>query len=62
MPWRISGGGRRKCGLLQKDELIATITTDETGIAKLSDLPLGKYYVKEKETAEGYVLDGETGD
>ena len=22
-------------------------------------LPLGKYYVKEKETAEGYVLDGE---
>ena len=43
----------------KKDELIATITTDETGIAKLSDLPLGRYYVKEKETAEGYVLDGE---
>lgn len=43
----------------KKDELIATITTDETGIAKLSDLPLGKYYVKEKETAEGYVLDNE---
>ena len=43
----------------KKDELIATITTDETGIAKLSGLPLGKYYLKEKETAEGYVLDGE---
>ena len=43
----------------KKNELTATITTDETGIAKLSDLPLGKYYVKEKETAEGYVLDGE---
>ena len=43
----------------KKDELIATITTDETGIAKLSDLPLGRYYVKEKETAEGYVLDDE---
>ena len=43
----------------KKDELIATITTDETGIAKLSDLPLGRYYVKEKETAEGYVLDEE---
>ena len=43
----------------KKDELIATITTDETGIAKLSGLPLGRYYVKEKETAEGYVLDGE---
>ena len=43
----------------KKDELVGTITTDETGIAKLSGLPLGKYYVKEKETADGYVLDGE---
>ena len=42
----------------KKDDLIATITTDETGVAKLTDLPLGKYYVKEKETANGYVLDG----
>ena len=38
---------------------MGTITTDGTGIAKLSGLPLGRYYVKEKETAEGYVLDGE---
>ena len=44
----------------KKDALVATITTDETGMAKLTDLPLGKYYVKEKETASGYVLDGET--
>ena len=43
----------------KKDDLVAEITTDNTGIARLSDLPLGKYYVKEKETAEGYVLDGE---
>lgn len=43
----------------KKDELVETITTDDTGYAKLGDLPLGKYYVKEKETAEGYVLDGE---
>ena len=43
----------------KKDDLVAEITTDETGIARLSNLPLGKYYVKEKETAEGYVLDGE---
>ena len=43
----------------KKDELIAAITTDDSGIAKLENLPLGKYYVKEKETAEGYVLDGE---
>ena len=43
----------------KKDELVDTIITDDTGIAKLENLPLGKYYVKEKETAEGYVLDGE---
>lgn len=43
----------------KKDELVGTITTDETGCAKLEKLPLGKYYVKEKETADGYVLDGE---
>ena len=41
------------------DELIATITTDETGIAKLENLPLGKYYVKEKGTAYGHVMDDE---
>lgn len=43
----------------KKDELVGTITTDDTGYAILGNLPLGKYYVKEKETAEGYVLDGE---
>lgn len=43
-----------------KDELIATITTDDTGYAKLEGLPLGKYYVKETETVDGYVLDGES--
>ncbi len=42
----------------KKDELIATIKTDETGIAKLENLPLGKYYVKETGTAYGHVLDG----
>ena len=41
------------------DELIATIKTDETGIARLDDLPLGKYYVKEVGTAYGHVLDNE---
>ena len=40
-------------------ELVGTITTDDTGIAKLGDLPLGRYYVVEKETAHGYVLDNE---
>lgn len=32
---------------------------DVTGIAKLSGLPLGKYYVKEKATVDGFVLDNE---
>lgn len=38
---------------------IATITTDENGVATLTDLPLGKYYAKEVSTAHGYVLDDE---
>ena len=33
----------------KKDELVATITTDELGFARSDDLPLGKYYVVEKE-------------
>ena len=41
------------------DEMVATITTDEMGIAKLENLPLGKYYVKEKGTAYGHVMDNE---
>ena len=32
---------------------------DSNGIAKVSDLPVGKYYVKEVGTAYGYVLDEE---
>lgn len=43
------------------EELVGTITTDKNGIAQLGDLPVGKYYVKEAETAHGYVLDGEPG-
>ena len=43
----------------KKDDLIATITTDDDGVAKAEDLPVGKYYVKEVETAYGYVLDDE---
>ena len=41
------------------DDLVGTITTDDTGIAQLGDLPVGKYYVKEVVTAHGYVLDDE---
>ena len=43
----------------KKDELVAEITTDHAGVARISGLPLGKYYVKEKETAHGFVLDKE---
>jgi len=43
----------------KKDELVGTITTDEKEIAKMEDLPVGKYYVKEVKTAHGFVLDGE---
>lgn len=41
------------------DELVATVTTDELGIAKVENLPVGKYYVVEVGTAYGYVLDDE---
>ena len=48
-------------GLSEKtgDELVGTITTDGTGVAQLDNLPLGKYYIVEKETSYGYVLDDE---
>lgn len=39
------------------DELVETITTGKDGIAMADDLPVGKYYVKEKQTVHGYVLD-----
>ncbi len=43
----------------KKDALVGTITTDSKGVATLSGLPVGKYYVKEVSTAHGYVLDQE---
>ena len=39
-----------------KDQLVGTITTDGTGIAELDNLPLGKYYIVEKETSYGCLL------
>ncbi len=42
--------------LYSKDELVDTITTgDKAALSK--ELPLGKYYVKEKTTLNGYILD-----
>ena len=47
--------------LLAEDTLIAVVKTKEDGTAKFAeDLPLGKYYIKEIETPEGYLLSEET--
>ena len=47
--------------LLTKDTLIAVVKTKEDGTAKFAeDLPLGKYYIKEIEAPEGYLLSEET--
>ena len=41
----------------KKDELIAKLTTDDKGKCEIDHLYLGKYYVKEIEPSEGYLLD-----
>ena len=41
----------------EKDELIDTIVTDINGYAMIEGLPLGKYYLVETGTVEGFVLD-----
>ena len=41
----------------EADELVAAITTDEKGYANIDSLPLGKYYLVETKTLEGFVLD-----
>lgn len=39
-----------------KDELVATLRTNENGIIELSNLPLGKYTVKEISTKDNHIL------
>lgn len=41
----------------EKDELVDTIMTNDKGIAMIENLPLGKYYLAETKTLEGFVLD-----
>ena len=36
---------------------VATIVTNDKGIARVDDLPLGKYYLVETKTIDGFVLD-----
>ncbi len=45
--------------LCEKDQLIRKITTNEEGKAYLDNLPIGKYYLKEVKTIEGFILDKE---
>lgn len=40
-----------------KDEVVATLTTDANASAKIDDLYLGDYYLKEKTPSYGYTLD-----
>lgn len=42
-----------------KGDVVATITTNSVGVAKKSDLPLGKYKIKEIEVPTGYLLNTE---
>lgn len=39
----------------KKDQKIAELTTDKTGYAYLADLYIGKYYIKEAYSGEGFV-------
>ena len=41
----------------EKDELVDTIVTNDKGIAMIANLPLGRYYLVESKTLEGFVLD-----
>lgn len=46
-------------GFVEKDTLVATITTDENGKAVESiKLPMGDYYVQEISTLDGYAVNG----
>lgn len=50
--------GRDDAVLVEADSLIQSVKTDEDGVARFdADLPIGMYYVKEIETAPGYLMD-----
>ena len=41
----------------EKDALVATLVTNDKGVASVDKLPLGKYYLIETSTLDGFVLD-----
>ncbi|MCI8402985.1 MAG: hypothetical protein HFI38_13000 [Lachnospiraceae bacterium] len=49
-------GGTDHYLVLKKDQLAGRITTDETGYGYLSGLSIGRYYIREVEAGEGFVL------
>ena len=44
---------------MEKDEKVASITTDKTGYAYLSGLYIGKYYIREVTAGDGFALNQE---
>ena len=43
----------------QKDDLVATLTTDADGISVVNNLPLGSFYLKETKAGDSFVLNTE---
>lgn len=43
----------------QKDDLVATLTTDAEGTSVVNNLPLGTFYLKETKAGENFVLNTE---
>ena len=52
-------GDNQGTKLCEKDQLIRKIVTNEQGKAYQDNLPIGKYYIKEVKTVEGFVLNKE---
>ena len=41
----------------EKDALVATIKTNDKGVASIDELHIGKYYLVETTTLDGFILD-----
>lgn len=48
--------------LYHKNDVVKTSLTDDHGEIEMNDIPLGKYYIKETKTKDGFVLDDTTYD
>ena len=43
----------------EKDELVFSGKTDDKGVISLKNIPIGRFYIKEKDAATGYILSEE---